>query len=109
MIVRVWQGRARPEQRDAYPAHFRDVVAADLRAVDGFLGGRLLVRELEGVIEFTVMTRWASMDAIRAFAGDDVERAVVEPGAVAALSDFDRTVAHHEVIETVEPPGAAGG
>lgn len=101
MIVREWRGRARPEQRDAYPRHFRDVVVADLTAVDGFLGGQLLARDRDGVVEFTVLTRWTSMEAIRAFAGDDVERAVVEPGAVAALSDFDRTVVHHDVVETV--------
>jgi len=39
------------------------------------------------------------MDAIRAFAGDDVENAVVEPEAVAALTTFDRTVQHYEVVQ----------
>lgn len=39
------------------------------------------------------------MDAIRAFAGDDVESAVVEPEAVAALVSFDRTVQHYEVVQ----------
>ena len=39
------------------------------------------------------------MDAIRAFAGVDVEKAVVEPGAVAALIDFDGRVRHYEVVE----------
>jgi hypothetical protein len=43
------------------------------------------------------------MDAIWAFAGDDVEKAVVEPGAVAALIDFDASVRHYEVVEDVQP------
>jgi hypothetical protein len=46
-----------------------------------------------------VLTRWKSMDAIRAFAGSEIDNAVVEPGAVAALIDFDAKVQHYEVIE----------
>jgi hypothetical protein len=41
------------------------------------------------------------MDAVRAFAGLDVDKAVVEPGAVAALVEFDRGVRHYEVVEDV--------
>ncbi len=41
------------------------------------------------------------MDAVRAFAGDDFAKAVVEPGAVAALIDFDASVRHYEVLEDV--------
>jgi hypothetical protein len=44
------------------------------------------------------------MDAVRAFAGDEVTRAVVETAAAAALSSFDATVEHYEVVREV--PGA---
>jgi heme-degrading monooxygenase HmoA len=49
-------------------------------------------------IEFLVLTLWESMDAIRAFAGDQPELAVVEPEARAALVRSDSTVAHYEVL-----------
>ena len=49
-------------------------------------------------IEFLVLTLWDSMDAVRAFAGDQPERAVVEPEARAALVRFESTVAHYEVL-----------
>jgi hypothetical protein len=42
---------------------------------------------------------WASFDAIKAFAGDEFGKAVVEPGALAALVEFDATVQHYEIIE----------
>jgi hypothetical protein len=53
------------------------VVARDERAA--------VRRELDDKVEFLVLTRWQSLAAIRAFAGADIEKAVVEPNAVAAL------------------------
>lgn len=101
MIMREWRGRAEHDRPEVYPRHFRTRVVPELRRVPGFLGADLLRRDLADSIEFTVITRWASMDAIRAFAGDDASRAVVEPGAVVALREFDELVSHHVVVEHV--------
>ena len=101
MIVREWRGRASSSQAGAYPKHFREKVIPELRHVPGFAGAQLGRRQLGDKIEFLVLTRWRSMDAIRAFAGMDVEKAVVEPDAVAALIEFDRSVWHYEVVEDV--------
>jgi heme-degrading monooxygenase HmoA len=99
MIVRSWRGRASPEKPDAYIEHFRKNVLPELREIEGFLGASLLRENRTQEIEFLVLTRWTSMDAVRAFAGADASRAVVEPEAVAALVDYDRTVHHYEVVE----------
>jgi heme-degrading monooxygenase HmoA len=76
-------------------------VVTELGNVPGFLGADLLRRDMPDAIEFTVISRWASLDAIRAFAGDDPTKALVEPGAVAALREFDDRATHHEVLERV--------
>ncbi len=101
MIVRAWRGRAPSSNPVAYIEHFRRNVLPELRRIKGFLGASLLREDRLGEVEFLVLTKWASMDAIRAFAGDDVSRAVVEPGAVAALVGFDQRVQHYEVVEEV--------
>lgn len=101
MIIREWRGRADAANADAYPAHFRTHVLPELLRIPGFRGAQLSKRQLDNNIEFLVLTRWASIEAIQAFAGSRIARAVVEPGAVAALSDFDATVQHYEVIEDV--------
>ena len=101
MIIREWRGRARRSRADAYPRHFRERVISELRQVPGFIGAQLARRDFEGEVEFLVLTRWQSMDTIRAFAGTEVEKAVVEPGAAAALVEFDERVRHYEVVETV--------
>jgi heme-degrading monooxygenase HmoA len=101
MIIREWRGRALKSNQAAYPTHFRTVVVPELRRMPGFLGAHLSQRQINDKIEYLVLTRWASMVAVREFASDDIAKAVVEPGAVAALVDFDDTVQHYDVIESV--------
>jgi heme-degrading monooxygenase HmoA len=103
MIIREWKGRTTIERADEYPAHFRTVVMDDLRSVSGFLGADLVRRDLADQVEFTVLSRWESMDAVNAFSRGDADRAVVEPGAIAALTDFDTHVTHHQVVESIDP------
>ncbi|GAB3743197.1 hypothetical protein GCM10028864_09680 [Microlunatus parietis] len=55
---------------------------------------------------FTSITFFDDLDAVRAFAGDHYEHAVVAPAAQRALSRWDETVSHHEVAATIEPPDA---
>jgi heme-degrading monooxygenase HmoA len=99
MIVRSWSGRALPERRGAYPAHFRHAVLPALRRLPGFLGAELLERETAAgqQVEFLVLSRWQSLDSVRAFAGPEPDRAVVEPEAAAALVAYDAAVRHYTI------------
>ena len=94
MIVRTWRGRAAPAQPDDYPEHFRFRVLPALKEIRGFLGASLLRHDRPDEIEFLVLTRWTSLDAIRAFAGDDYEIPVLEPTARALLSRCDQRAQH---------------
>jgi len=71
----------------------------------GFRGLYLLRRRGLEEIEFLVLTLWDSMDAVHAFAGDQPERAGVEPEARAGLVRFDDTVSHYEVLAEPEMAG----
>ena len=106
MILRLWRARASLENRAAYPQHFHSNLAVELQSVDGFLGATLFQQERPDAIEFLVLTRWASMEAVRAFAGDDSGKAVVEPAAAAALLDYDDRVQHFHLVGEVEPAPA---
>jgi heme-degrading monooxygenase HmoA len=99
MIIREWRGRASAEQTEAYPDHFHRVVMPELRGRAGFLGAYLARRPIDDEIEFVVLTRWESMEAIKAFAGEDPAQAVVDARAAAMLRDVDVTVQHFDVIE----------
>src|ERR1700684_2757699 len=77
--------------------------ASGVGALPGFLGAQLSRRQLGDTIEFLVLTRWRTIGAIQDFAASDIAKAIVEPGAIAALIDFDRSVLHYEVIEDAVP------
>jgi mannose-6-phosphate isomerase-like protein (cupin superfamily) len=99
MITRRWRGwTTTPANADAYATHFDDSVRPRLDALDGFLGASLeRVPGDDGRTEIVVVTRWESMDAIRGFAGADIDAAQVEPEARAVLDDFDERVTYAEV------------
>jgi mannose-6-phosphate isomerase-like protein (cupin superfamily) len=101
MIARRWRGWADgPAQADAYAAHFEGTVRPRLERIGGFVGATLeRVPADDGRTEVVVVTRWASMDAIRAFAGDRVELAVVEPEARAVLAEVEDRVRHIELAQ----------
>ena len=99
MVERLWSARAKTAgEAAAYAAHFQRVVVPELKAVPGYLGARLSQRETAGGVEIVVNTTWESLDAIRGFAGDDIERAVVHGEAAALLAGYDRAVRHLEIV-----------
>ena len=97
MIARLWRGRANGVNAAAYLRHFTETVMPELRMLAGHQGAWLLRQDVDGETEFLALTLWDSLDAIRSFAGDAVETAIVEPQARAVLSDFDGFARHYEV------------
>jgi heme-degrading monooxygenase HmoA len=98
MIARVWSARTTSGQSPAYVEHLRTQVLPAVRRVDGYAGALLLERAAPEAVEIIVLTFWRSLDAIRGFAGADLEGAVVAEEAAALLTEFDRRVRHYEVV-----------
>ena len=103
MIIRMWFGKTKPENADAYVTHLRTSVFPELQGIGGFRGAQVLRRDLNNYVEFSVQTQWESMDAIRQFAGPEPTIAVVPPDAQTFLSEYDATVRHFEVAAAAEP------
>jgi heme-degrading monooxygenase HmoA len=99
MISRQWRGLARNDKAADYEKHLRGDTFPALKRIRGFLGASILKRPLGGGVEFLVVTRWESLDAIVKFAGADAEAAVVPPNVQSMMIEFDRRVRHYEVVE----------
>src|SRR5262249_20214401 len=103
MISRHWKGVAKPGHAAAYIHHLKNDTFPALTSIPGFVQASILTRELETGTEFQIVTIWDSLAAIRAFAGEQVEHAVVPEVVQAMMSSYDRHVVHYEIAETYLP------
>jgi heme-degrading monooxygenase HmoA len=99
MISRVWHGWATPVNADAYEALLKSEIFTGIknRQIAGYRGIHLFRRNLGKEVEFVTVMWFDSTEAVRAFAGEDYEVAVVPPKARALLSRFDARSQHYEV------------
>ena len=96
MITRMWRGWTASEDADAYAAFLLGELFPAMRRIDGFRGADLLRRDDGGEVAFVTLTRFDSLEAIRAFAGEAYETPVLEPQALALLSRHDDRAVHYE-------------
>jgi antibiotic biosynthesis monooxygenase (ABM) superfamily enzyme len=101
MITRLWRGWTATENADAYERFLLAALFPAMRDIDGFEGADVLRRAEEDEVAFVTLTRFASLDAIRAFAGDELEVPVLEPQALALLSRYDERAQHFETSSFV--------
>jgi antibiotic biosynthesis monooxygenase (ABM) superfamily enzyme len=97
VIARLWRGWTSPENAEPYERFLREQMFPSMQRVSGFRGAELLRREAVGEVAFVTITRFDSYDAVRAFAGEEYERAVIEPEARALLSRHDDRSEHFDV------------
>ena len=99
MISRVWHGWTTPANADAYEALLKSEIFTGIRdrQIAGYRGIHLFRRNLGDEVEFVTVMWFGTLEAVRAFAGEDYEVAVVPPKARALLSRFDVRSQHYEV------------
>ena len=99
MIARTWHGRVPATKADQYHSYLRRTGLPDYAATPGNRGV-LVFRRTEGdVTHFVLTTLWDSVDAIRDFAGEDVEQARYYPDDDDYLLEREPFVTHYEVLQ----------
>ncbi|RKQ92612.1 hypothetical protein C8N24_2464 [Solirubrobacter pauli] len=98
MIARTWRGAVRTADAEAYAAYIDETGMRAYAETPGNQGAYMLTREIAGgLTEFTTLSFWDSLDAVRAFAGEDYETAVFYPEDDRYLVERDATCTHYEV------------
>jgi hypothetical protein len=102
VISRIWHGWTNLDNADAYEKLLRTEIFENIkkRSIQGYRGIHLLRRDVNDGVEFVTIMWFDTLDAVRAFAGNEYEVAVVPPEARRLLSRFDDVSAHYQVIET---------
>ncbi len=106
MIARVWIGRTRAEDADAYLRYLERTGPPKQRRTAGNRGSWILRRVDGDEAEFQVISLWESEDHVKAFAGEDVERAVYFPEDERFLLKMTPTVRHYEIFGALENEGS---
>jgi heme-degrading monooxygenase HmoA len=104
MIARFWSGAVRIDDADAYADYIRETGFSEYGQTPGNRGAWLLRRDDGDRTEFLTLSLWESAGAIRAFAGDDIEAAVLYPEDERYLIDGESKVTHYAVAYQVEGP-----
>lgn len=99
MIARIWRGTTRAADADEYYDYLQRTGLPEYRSTEGNQGVIVLRWIADGEAEFTLITFWESMEAVRRFAGDQPEEAKFYPADDHYLIDRGPLVAHYEVLE----------
>jgi heme-degrading monooxygenase HmoA len=102
MIARIWRGTVRAADADTYAAYIGETGLAEYARTPGNRGAWMLRRDVGDLTEFLTFTFWESLDAVKAFAGEDYETAVYYPEDDRFLVERDTTCAHYELTGTEE-------
>jgi heme-degrading monooxygenase HmoA len=91
------EGRRPQARRDAYAQYMQQTGVAGYAKTPGNRGVWMLRRNVDDRTEFMMFTLWDSLEAVKAFAGDDYETAVFYPEDERFPVERDRTAVHYEV------------
>lgn len=99
MIARTWHGVTPLAKADEYLRLMRTIAVPDYQAIAGNRGVYVM-RRIEGeAAHFLLLTLWDSEDAIRQFAGEDIEKAKYYDFDPDYLLELEPTVTHYEVFD----------
>lgn len=101
MIARIWRGITLKEKADDYLAYLHETGLKDYAKTPGNRGVTVLRREQGEHCEIMLVSMWDSMDAVRAFAGENPERSVYYPEDDQYLLQMEPLVRHYEISEQI--------
>jgi heme-degrading monooxygenase HmoA len=100
MIARIWRGAVRRDDAEAYADYIDETGLAEYAATEGNRGAWMLRRDVGDRTEFVTLSFWESREAIRAFAGDDIDAAVFYPQDDRFLVEREEAVRHYEIVRS---------
>ena len=108
MIARTWHGAVPAEKADVYHDYLFKTGVPDYQRTPGNRGVYVFRRTEDDTTHFLLLTLWDSLDVIREFAGDDVERARYYPEDEEYLLKLEPRVTHYEVLASPEETAPSG-
>lgn len=105
MIARTWHGVVPAAKADAYYQLLLRTGVPDYRETEGNRGVWVFRRAEGELAHFLLLTLWDTLESIKAFAGDDVDRARYYPEDSEFLLEMEPNVTHYDVLGEFGPGG----
>lgn len=99
VVAREWRGRVAPARAEEYYRYLLEGVAK-IRSIAGSLGVEVMRRNEAGAVEYVVISYWESREAIKAYAGQDIEKPRHLPKDREMLLELPTRVLHYDVTYT---------
>ena len=96
MITRVWHGVTARSNAEKYLKYLLEHGTKQYTNIAGNLSVRVWKQDEEGLCHFWTVSEWENLDAVKAFAGDDYEKAKYNKEDYGILLDFEEKVKHYE-------------
>lgn len=94
----MWHGTVPAAKAGDYREFLIARAIPDYQSVEGNLNVYILERSEGAITHFITLTHWKDMDAVKAFAGEDVAAAKYYPEDRDFLLELEPTVVHYEVV-----------
>ena len=98
MVVRIWRGRTKKENADVYWKFLTQNAEDDCRQTKGNRGVSVCKRITGDYAEFLFISYWESLEAIKSYAGEDIDKAHYFPEDLKYVIEPSTHVEHYEVF-----------
>lgn len=101
MIARIWHGCTNLQNADAYEQLLKHEIFINIgnKNIKGYKGIELLKRIINDETQFITIMYFEDLNAVKEFAGENYEAAVVPENARRLLLRYDNTSQHYEILK----------
>ncbi len=99
MIVRIWHGRTKTANAETYRQFVIDTGITEYTSVEGNLGAQIWQQKEEDITHIWTVSWWKDQESIKAFAGDEIEKAKYYDDDKKYLLEFEPTVVHRDAFD----------
>lgn len=98
MIARIWYGKTKLSDIEAYAQFMKDKAVPDYKSTLGFIKLSFLSNVVDDIVHFTLVTYWENLEVIKNFAGEDYASPQYYSKDKHYLLEFEDKVIHYEVF-----------
>ena len=99
MIARIWHGRTKTNDAEVYRQYVMDTGIVGYRSIKGNLGAQIWQQQEGDITHICTISWWKDYESIKAFAGDDYEKAKYYDEDKKYLLEFEPKVQHYECFD----------